>query len=177
MFRFALVSTLALTGVAAVLLAQQPAVQLEVGTRAPAFSLIGTDGEMHSLAEYQGKHVVLAWYPAALTPGCTAECKSFHENGDAIKAFDVAYFMASVDTPERNLEFAQVTEADFPLLSDPDRTAANAYGVLNARGTANRWTFYIGPDGTIRYIEKSVTATTAGEQVLETLARLNVPKP
>jgi len=176
MIRFALASLLTLA-VAAPLVAQQPAVELRVGDRAPAFSLIGTDGQMHTLSEYQGKHLVLAWYPAAGTPGCTAECKSFHENGGAIKAYDVAYFMASVDTPERNLEFARVTEADFPLLSDPDRVAANAYGVLNARGTANRWTFYIGPDGTIRHIEKSVTAATAGEQVLETLAQLSVPKP
>ena len=94
----------------------------------------GTDGKTHKLSDYKGKEVVVAWYPAAGTPGCTAECKSFHANGPAIKAYDVAYFMASVDTPERNLEFAKVTEADFPLLSDPAKATATSYGVLGGRG-------------------------------------------
>jgi peroxiredoxin Q/BCP len=155
---------------------QQAPTELKVGDAAPAFSLPGTDGKTHRLADLKGRQVVLAWYPAALTPGCTAECKSFHANGPAIKAYDVAYFMASVDTPERNLEFAKVTEADFPLLSDPAKTVATAYGVLGGRGNANRWTFYIGPDGKIQYIEKQVNAARAGEDVLAKLAELKVRK-
>jgi len=155
---------------------QQAPTELKVGDVAPAFSLPGTDGKTHSLAELKGKQVVVAWYPAAGTPGCTAECKSFHANGPAIKAYDVAYFMASVDTPERNLEFARVTEADFPLLSDPAKTVATSYGVLGGRGNANRWTFYIGPDGKIQYIEKQVNAARAGEDVLAKLAELKVRK-
>ena len=113
-----------------------PAVELKVGDTAPAFSLPGTDGKTHKLAEYKGKAVVIAWYPAAFTSGCTAECKSFAENGPVLKQFDVAYFMASVDTPEKNKAFAEQEKANFPLLSDPDKTVATAYGVLNARGVA-----------------------------------------
>ncbi len=61
--------------------AAQAPVELKVGDMAPEFSLPGTDGKTHNLSDYKGKEVVLAWYPAALTPGCTAECKSFHANG------------------------------------------------------------------------------------------------
>ena len=67
---------------------------VKVGDMAPDFTMPGTDGKTHKLSDYRGKHVVLAWYPAAFTGGCTAECKSFHEAGPEIKAFDVAYFMA-----------------------------------------------------------------------------------
>jgi peroxiredoxin Q/BCP len=136
--------------------AAAPAVELKAGDKAPDFTLPGTDGKTHTLSAYKGKEVVLAWYPAAFTGGCTAECKSFRDAGAAIKNFDVAYFMASVDTPEKNADFAKQEEANFPMLSDPDKKAATAYGVLGGRGTAMRWTFYIAPDGTIQYIDKAV---------------------
>ncbi len=153
-----------------------PAVELKVGDMAPDFSLPGTDGKTHTLAAYKGKAVVIAWYPAAFTSGCTAECKSFAENGPVLKQFDVAYFMASVDTPEKNKQFADQEKADFPLLSDPDKKVATAYGVLNARGTAMRWTFYIGPDGKILFIEKKVNAQTAGADLAAKLTELGIKK-
>src|ERR1700680_3260937 len=90
---------------------------LKVGDPAPSFSLMGSDGNMHTLADYKGKYVVLAWFPKAMTGGCTAECHSITENGEALKAFDVVYFMASVDTPELNKQFADRDKPDFPLLS------------------------------------------------------------
>ena len=156
--------------------AQAPAVVLNVGDQAPEFSMPGSDGKIHKLSDYKGKHVVVAWYPAAFTGGCTAECKSFHDNGPAIKAYDVAYFMASVDTAEKNKEFATAMQADFPLLSDPEKKVSAAYGVLNARGTATRWTFYVEPDGKIRFIDKTGATATAGENVVAKLAELNVRK-
>lgn len=172
--------------------AQAPAVELKVGDTAPEFSLPGTDGKTHKLSDYRGKAVVLAWYPAAFTGGCTIECKSFRDAGAAIQAFDVAYFMASVDTPERNLEFAKMEQANFPMLSDPEKRVAAAYGVLGPAGTAPRaarWTFYIGPDGKILFIDKTVNAqiqelsnnscTTncgPGPKLAAKLAELNVKK-
>ena len=80
---------------------------------------------------------MIAWFPKAFTQGCTIECKSLAANGDKIKKYDVAYFMASVDPLEGeqgNLAFAKSENADFPLLSDPTKATATAYGVLNARG-------------------------------------------
>jgi len=157
-------------------LVAQSAVDLKVGDKAPEFSLPGTDGRTHRLSDYKGRSVVLAWYPAAFTGGCTAECKSFRDSGAVITSYDVAYFMASVDTPEKNAEFAKQEEANFPMLSDPQKTVATAYGVLNARGVANRWTFYIGPDGRIQYIEKQVNVNTAGQDLAARLGALNVRK-
>ena len=89
--------------------------------------------------------------------------------------------MISVDDPQTNKEFAESLDADFPLLSDPTKATATAYGVLRDYGeriglVAQRWTFYVGEDGRILQIDKSVSASTAGEDVVATLAELNVPK-
>lgn len=159
------------------LMAQTPA-ELKVGDMAPDFSLQGTDGKLHKLADYRGKKaVVVAWFPKAFTSGCTIECKSLAANGDKIRKFDVAYFMASVDPLEGeggNLAFAKSESADFPLLSDPDKSVATKYGVLSARGFANRWTFYIDKSGKIAHIEKTVNPATSAEDMLAKLAALNV---
>lgn len=90
--------------------------------------------------------------------------------------FDVAYFMVSVDDAETNKRFAQEHDADFPILSDPGKTVAAAYGVLGTTGLARRWTFYIGPDGRILFIDKAVRTGTAGEDLAAKLAELGVKK-
>ena len=78
-------------------------VSLEVGDMAPDFSLQGSDGKTYSLEQYKGKQaIVIAWYPMAFTRGCTIECKSLAENGHLLKQFDISYFMASVDSLEKN---------------------------------------------------------------------------
>jgi peroxiredoxin Q/BCP len=162
-------------------------VDLKVGDQAPNFKLQATDGKTYQLSDFKGKQaVVVAWFPAAFTRGCTIECKSLAENGDKIKMYDVSYFMASVDPLEKNKEFAKATtvklgdtevskkEADFPLLSDPTKETAKAYGVLNERGTASRWTFYIDKTGKISYIEKTVKPDTSAEDMVTKLSELKV---
>lgn len=157
--------------------AQAPVVELTVGDQAPDFSLPGTDGKTHTLAEYKGRTVVVAWYPKAMTRGCTAECKAFTSSGEAIKKFDVAYFMASVDTQEDNKKFAEMEQANFPMLSDTDKKVATAYGVLPPTGGfARRWTFYIGPDGKIVYIDKAINTATAGADLAARLEALGTKK-
>ena len=85
--------------------------------------------------------------------------------------------MASVDKPEDNKAFAEKEHADFPLLSDPGKNVAMSYGVVNdQRPYANRWTFYIGPDGKILYIDKQVKPATSGEDVVAKLKELKVPE-
>ena len=154
-----------------------PAVELKVGDKAPNFKLQGSDGKTYNMADFAGKKaVVIAWFPAAFTKGCTVECKSLAMNGDKIRAYDVAYFMASTDPIEKNTDFAKAQEADFPLLSDPSKEVATAYGVLNARGTATRWTFYIGKDGRIAAIDKAVKVETSAEDMVAKLAELGVAK-
>ena len=154
-----------------------PAVELKVGDKAPNFKLQASDGKTYSLADFAGKRaVVVAWFPAAFTKGCTVECKSLATNGDKIRAYDVAYFMASVDPIEKNTEFAKAQEADFPLLSDPNKEVATAYGVLNQKGFASRWTFYIGRDGKILAIDKQIRVEQSAEDMVAKLAELNIAK-
>jgi peroxiredoxin Q/BCP len=168
--------------------AQTP--ELKVGDPAPNFKLQATDGKTYQLSDFKGKKaVVVAWFPKAFTQGCTIECKSLAENGDKIRKYDVAYFMASVDPLEENIKFAKATsvklgervvekkEADFPMLSDPGKETAKAYGVLNEqRGFANRWTFYVDKNGRIAHIEKMVKPDTSAEDMIAKLGELNVTK-
>ena len=150
--------------------------ELKVGDPAPDFKLQASDGKTYSLADFKGKRaVVIAWFPKAFTTGCTIECKSLAENGGKIRAYDVAYFMASVDPLEENTKFAAEQKADFPLLSDPTKATAKAYGVLMPAGIANRWTFYIDKAGKITYIEKTVRPATSAEDMIAKLGELKVP--
>ena len=89
----------------------------------------------------------------------------------------MAYFAVSTDTPQKNKEFAESLGADYPILADPDKTAAEPYGVLMpVVGVAKRWTFYIGKDGKILAIDKDVKVDTAGGDVAAKLAELGVPR-
>jgi len=154
-----------------------PAGALSVGDPAPDFQLPGSDGKTYRLSDYRGKQaVVLAWFPKAYTYGCTIECKSLAENGHLIREFDVTYFMASVDPLLDNKGFAAETGADFPLLSDEDKSVAKAYGVLHEKGYAKRHTFYIGKDGRILKIDTDVNAETSAEDMAATLGKLGVAR-
>ena len=93
-----------------------------------------------------------------------------------LRQFDVKYFMISVDTLEDNTKFAQMHEADFPILANPDKKVAEAYGVLGRTGFAGRWTFYVGPDGKLLEIDKAVKAATSGEDMVAKLTALGVKK-
>ena len=86
------------------------------------------------------------------------------------------YFGASVDSPEKNAEFAKSLDLDFPVLSDPTKDTARAYGVLAPSGFASRWTFYIGADGRIAAIDKDVHASSHGSDVVSRLKALGVPE-
>ena len=148
---------------------------LQVGDQAPAFSMVGSDGKNYTLDQFKGKSaVVLAWFPKAFTGGCTKECKSMREHSKELQELKVAYFTASIDTPELNKKFAESLDLDYPILSDPDKTAANAYGVMSARGFANRWTFYIDKEGIVRAIDKSVKPPQAGPDVAAKVKELKL---
>ncbi|QOV89715.1 peroxiredoxin family protein [Humisphaera borealis] len=154
------------------------AAELKVGDAAPDFSLPASDGKTYKLSDFKGKQaVVIAWFPKAFTGGCTTECKSLAANGDKIRKFDVAYFMASVDPvdgPKGNKAFAESEKTDFPILGDEKKTAAAAYGVLNAKGMSNRWTIYIDKEGKIAAIDKAVKPATSAEDMIAKLKELKV---
>ena len=175
-----------LVAIGSVVALAQDAVELKVGDKAPDFTLVGTDGKTHKLSELRGKAVVVAWFPKAFTGGCTTQCKALKESGEAIRAYDVAYFAASVDPLADNIAFAKASsvklgytvvekkEADFPMLSDPTKEVATKYGVLGPRGTASRWTFYIGKDGKVLAVDKTVKPATSAEDMAAKLGELRV---
>jgi thioredoxin-dependent peroxiredoxin len=168
---------------------QAPVPTLKVGDMAPDFSLQASDGKTYKLSSFRGKQaVVLAWFPAAFTSGCTVECKSLAENGDKIQKYDVVYFMASTDSIEKNTEFAKATSvtlgtrvvekkaADFPMLADPTADTARAYGVVTGdRKAASRWTFYIDKAGKIAAIDTAVKPATSAEDMVAKLEELKIP--
>ena len=87
----------------------------------------------------------------------------------------MAYFTASVDTPETNKQFAEALGLDYPILSDPGKEVARAYGVISGdKAYASRWTFYIGRDGKILYIDKQVSPSSHGKDVLDRLKQLGI---
>jgi peroxiredoxin Q/BCP len=126
---------------------------------------------------------------AAVVAGCTAiaiaqtapqapelKVKAGDKAPDFSLPGTVAYFMVSVDTPEDNKGFAEKEKADFPMLSDPEKKVAEAYGVLSGSGLARRWTFFIGPDGKILHVETQGHTTDAGDFLTKKLTELGVKK-
>lgn len=89
----------------------------------------------------------------------------------------MAYFAASIDKPEKNRNFAESLELDYPILSDPGKEVARAYGVLRGLGLyAARQTIYIGADGKVLFIDDKVKTKTAGADLAARLEQLGVPK-
>ncbi len=91
-----------------------------------------------------------------------------------MRALEASYFAASVDTPEVNAKFAASLGLPYPILSDPTKETARAYGVLSPSGFASRWTFYIGADGRILDIDTKVSAASHGRDVVAKLTNLRV---
>jgi peroxiredoxin Q/BCP len=98
-------------------------------------------------------------------------------SGDQIRAFDVMHFAASVDTQENLAQFAEKLGVDYPMLSDPTRETAKAYGVVkDDQSYAIRWTFYIGIDGKILYIDKAISPASAGKDIAQRLGQLGIAR-
>jgi peroxiredoxin Q/BCP len=92
-----------------------------------------------------------------------------------MRKLNVASFTVSVDSVETNKKFAQSLGVDYPILSDPEKTTARAYGVVHRlRLWPERWTFYIGKDGKILYVDKKIKTQTAGDDVVEKLKELRI---
>ena len=149
---------------------------LRPGDPAPDFTLPASDGRQYTLSAFLGrKYVVVAWFPKAFTGGCTIECRSLGAHRPLLDRANVQFFAASVDSVATNAEFAGALDLGYPILSDPTRDVARAYGVLGASGFASRWTFYIGLDGRILDIDKHVRTASHGHDVAERLTALGNP--
>src|SRR5258706_7327859 len=155
---------------------EQNPVVLKPGDLAPDFELPGSDGRFYRLRDFRNSdRVVLAWFPKAFTGACTKECESIGSSRGALRGFRAKYFGASVDTAQTNREFAESLGIDYPILSDPGKTVARAYGVLGATGFPSRWTFYIGKDGRILDVDRQVRPASHGADVAGRLGQLGTP--
>lgn len=148
--------------------------KLEIGDTAPAFVAPDQDGTPHTLDEFEGKTVLLYFYPKDDTPGCTVEACSIRDNWGAFKKAGVVVLGVSVDPVKKHKKFADKYELPFTLLSDEEKAIVNAYGVWGKKkfmgrefmGT-KRWSFLIGPDGKIAKIYEDVKPSEHVAEVLK----------
>ncbi|WP_341476498.1 peroxiredoxin [Mycobacteroides abscessus] len=102
--------------------------RLEVGDKAPTFTLLDADGKKVSLSSYKGRKVIIYFYPAAMTPGCTKQACDFRDSLAELNEAGLDVIGISPDKPEKLAKFRERDGVNFPLLSDPDKTTLTAYG-------------------------------------------------
>lgn len=149
---------------------------LEIGKKAPDFTLLDQDGEKVKLSDYKGKRVVVFFYPKAMTPGCTREACDFRDEVDAFKKRKVAVLGISKDTPAGQKKFQEKYGLPFPLLSDADLAVQKAWGVWGEKtmygkkvqGTI-RTTVIVGADGRVEQVFPKVKVDGHVTSVLEAL--------
>jgi thioredoxin-dependent peroxiredoxin len=141
-------------------------IKLAPGDTAPAFTLSDQDGAAVSLSDFAGKKVIVYFYPAASTPGCTTEACDFRDNINSLKSSGYQVLGVSKDDLPPLKKFQKEQGLNFPLLSDPDLTVHNAYGAYGEKslygktvtGTL-RSTFVLDESGTIEQSLYNVKAT------------------
>ncbi|MBC8143409.1 MAG: peroxiredoxin [Armatimonadetes bacterium] len=144
-----------------------------IGQPAPAFSLPDQNDKTVKLADYKGKWVVLAFYPADMTGGCTMQNRSYTEHNAEFAAKNAVAFTVSTQDSASKREFCTRDSLTHTLLSDVGGKVAKSYDALMDNTTyANRWTYYIKPDGTIAYIDKAVSVGKAATDSLALLDKL-----
>lgn len=154
----------------------QPSARLSVGMKAPDFKLPDAQGGTRRLADWQGKWVVLYFYPKDDTPGCTKEACQFRDDIQQIHALGAEVVGVSVDTVASHAGFAGKHRLTFPLLADSNGNVADAYGALfNLVVTkiAKRTTFVIDPQGTIAEIYSNVNPDGHSQAIINDLKRLS----
>ena len=149
---------------------------IEVGMKAPDFTLCDKDGNEISLSSFLGKKTVIYFYPKDNTPGCTRQACAFAQNFDKFKEKNISVIGISKDSVESHIKFANKYSLPFILLSDPDREAIEAYGVWREKklyGKVSmgvvRTTFIIDENGYIEKIMPNVKPDTNAEEILACL--------
>ncbi|SEM82446.1 Peroxiredoxin [Chitinophaga rupis] len=138
-----------------------------VGSKAPAFTLTDTEKKKVSLEDFKGQNLVILFFPMAFTSVCTAELCSVRDNLSVYNGLNTAVVGISVDSPFTLGKFKAEQQLNFPLLSDFNKEASQAYGafyetfVLDLKGVSKRAAFVIDKEGTLRYAE---VLESAGDQ-------------
>ncbi len=150
---------------------------LEIGTKAPIFTLPDQNGHSVSLSDFMGKKVILYFYPKDNTPGCSRQACAFAAAYEGFKAKDIVVIGVSKDSVASHLKFAQKYDLPFILLSDPERQAIEAYGVWQEKKLYGkvcygvvRTTFIIDEQGNIEKIMPKVKPDTNAGEILSYLA-------
>lgn len=150
--------------------------ELKEGQKAPDFTAKDQHGDTVSLAQFNGKKVVLYFYPKDDTPGCTAEACDFRDNYQGLIAQGIVVLGVSVDDEKSHQKFATKHSLPFTLLADTEKEIVTAYGVWGEKNNygkkymgINRTTFLIDEQGVITHIVKKVDTKNATAQVLELL--------
>lgn len=139
--------------------------RLEPGQPAPPFTLNDDSGGSVSLSDYAGGSLVVFFYPAAMTPGCTTEACDFRDSIPRLQAAGYSVVGVSPDQPDRLAEFVAKESLTYPLLSDPDRSVLEAYGAWGEKTSYGkksvgviRSTVVVGPDGEVALAKYNVKA-------------------
>jgi peroxiredoxin Q/BCP len=140
--------------------------RLEPKDTAPAFTLLDADEVPHSLKDFKGRNLVIYFYPAALTPGCTKQACDFRDNLKLLDGADFDVVGISPDKPAKLAKFRETHDLNFPLLSDPDKQILEAYGAWGEKTMYGkkvtgviRSTFVVDPKGKIAHAFYNVKAT------------------
>ncbi len=151
--------------------------RLAPGDAAPDFTLPDADGNPVRLSSYRGQRVIVYFYPAAMTPGCTKEACDFRDHLADLSGSDTVVLGISPDKPERLAKFRDKESLTFPLLSDPDHAVEQAYGAYGEKMMYGRKsvgvirsTFVIDPGGKVAQAHYGVKATGHVERLLKELA-------
>ena len=155
-----------------------PSQPLAPGDTAPDFRLPDASGREIGLRDFAGRRVIVYFYPAAMTPGCTVEACDFRDRVPQFDAAGVAVLGISRDDAAKLSEFAEREQLGFPLLSDPDRDVHRRYGVLGTKEVdgaevekVRRSTFIIDADGRIEWAAYDVAAAEHAAAVLDEVTR------
>lgn len=153
--------------------------EIEVGNKAPEFTLKNQDEKDVSLKDFQGKWVVLYFYPKDDTPGCTTEACDFRDNFHQLETMNATVLGVSADSPESHRKFIQKYDLNLTLLSDPERSVMEKYGAYGIKKSGGketkgviRSTVLIDPKGNMAHHWPSVTPSGHAEQVRQTLEKL-----
>jgi thioredoxin-dependent peroxiredoxin len=152
---------------------------LEVGKKAPGFTLPDQDGKPVKLSDFKGQAVVLYFYPKDDTPGCTQEACDFRDEYSALKKAGAVVLGVSPDDSKRHGKFAAKFKLPFTLLADTDHSAAEAYGAWAEKSMYGRKymgivrsTFLIAPDGSVARVWPKVKVRGHVQEVQEALQAL-----
>ena len=135
---------------------------LQVGELVPDFTLVDQDEKSHTLSQYQGKKVVLYFYPKDMTPGCTVQAEGMRDSMNDLESKGIVVLGVSVDDVKSHKKFVEKHNLNFPLLADTEKTVVQAYGVWKEKSMfgkkymgIQRDTFLIDEEGKlIQHFEK-----------------------